>query len=367
MGKSLNFLIGSLAVVLLAMILLFSSMAVFKFGIFSQEAVDVVVTGDKVTTTGGGAVVTTSLAGRDATLVVRVDNVEASSITAVPSPIYIKSKDPSSGSDVIRQINTNLVTTGTTVTGYSVDDVIDLLAFNDTWEGEWTKGYKINSQSPSTIVLKVHRNALAGQVEYTATHRSIVAQTALFTGTVNLTTMGADGSDNIEWRVRVNATYTSVNLGGFFFDLVPAGSNISSISLVGLKASLKNSDSNYNNPTFKTGSKWLPAPARSLSNARTGVADKIFSVENTDGSPLRLHGSTDYIDFTTSFLANGNGCGADNTGESIVMRAYDVQPYLSYTNDKILMGAETDAPTPVDVGSPDFASITFYCRSSSGG
>lgn len=295
------------------------------------------------------------LQGKASTLTVRADDVEASSILGVSVPLYVVK-----GGEITTSA-TVLSPSGTTITGYSVGDTISLVAFNNTYSGEWIKDYKIPSESPN-IILKVHRIAPTGFGLWTVRNEASNAQTQTVAGRINITSMSASQSNSLTFKYENNGTYMAYDLGGFYADTV-VNTNITTIDFA------------TDNPTTKkgsakilAGSPYLPNPRRgSLSSARQSLADKIFEVQDANGGAFRLRAG-DYIKWTGSFLVNGNGCPSVDTGEALRVYAYDIVNYVSYDNKNIFLGAETDAPSPADVGSGDTTAGTsatpvIYCVS----
>ena len=251
----------------------------------------------------------------------------------VESPIITTTKV--SGTEFAADATDLSSTSRTDITkGIVVGDKVTAIAVNASGYGIWSAIIEISTQAVN-LDLKSYSTAIAGAGDITVKDKdeNIIADVGS-AGTVasayNLT-LGASAEEQFNYiRVENNNTNTAWNVKGIFFD-APTGNNISSITGTGT------TKGDYSTSYTKS----------STTLQRTEADDYVIELSE----PVLLL-EYDYIQFENiQIKADGDGCGT----ELISVNVFDSNWFRSSKENAMILGIETDADSPVDVGVGDYS------------
>jgi len=281
------------------------------------------------------------LAGKAATLSVYAYDQAADTpaTTKAIVPFYLVESPTVSSREITGAVNVDgdaLSSTARTsfTEGLVVGDVVVGLAANGTYYGKPSASKTIDGQS---VPLDVNVYAIAtsgGDVIIKDKDETTLTVSA--TGTANLT-LGASQEEPLHYmRIENNNTNLAWNVFGFFIDK-PAGTNITAFTGSGVT----------------TGHAAVGYSKGGNDLVRVETDDEIFYFNE----PIMLL-EYDYIQLNDlAVKADGDGCAADDT---FTIYVFDANWFRSSKKVALMLGAETDADSPADVGAGDY-SETYAC------
>ena len=169
-------------------------------------------------------------------------------------------------------------------------------------------------------------------------------------GNVNIT-LGASQTDSLsQLRIKNNHTDTAISLKGVYFDTVVA-TNISNIVMSGSPTATAS------NPTIPSGTTLVKGGTIEYSKEESNY---VWELSNT----VYLEEFDEISLGSIEITADGDGCTSTGIklGDPVYIYVYDEAPFRSQKMDTVLIGVQTDADTPVDVGAPTDADGTYIAR-----
>jgi len=229
--------------------------------------------------------------------------------------------------------------------GLSVNGQIAVIAANDSWYGVWGDKGSGNLMKPTSqaenLDLYVYR--AGGDINITIDDTDGNA-ISMNNGSVRNLTLGASEAETLEkFKIKQQTANRAYNLKGFYVSLDNSDANITSISC---------KDSTI------TGASGVSIDASTLNLLNTQNDDWLFEFS---APVLLLEFDSAEID-TLTLKADGDGCPGTAGGEHIQFCVFDINWYRSNSKNAMILGPETDAATPADVGAANVCA-TIRCTS----